>query len=211
MGMIDNLMGAVFPDKLVSILKKEKGSVGEGFKYLVLAGIVSILCTMVSLSVAGAGNVFEVGYFLFSIVSLVLTLLVTYVTIWLAAWLIGALLKGKADFGHLFFALALPSSAISIISALVSLILGFIPMFGAVVAGLIALLLALYGLYLAYLVFRTVYGFEMVNAIIALVIYIVVGFAITLIVMGVVLAAILTLLGIGAIGGAGAMGWRPVF
>jgi len=210
MGMIDNLMGAIIPNKLVAICKKEKGSVGEGFKYLVLAGVISILCTMISLTLAGTGGVFEVGYFLFAIVSLVLTLLLTYVAVWLAAWLISALLKGKAEFGQLFFALALPSSAIKIIIALVALILGFIPVMGAMIAGLIGLVLGLYGLYLAYLVFKTIYGFEMVNAIISLVLYIVVNIIITMIVMGVVLALIVGLLGIGAIGGAGAMGWTPV-
>lgn len=211
MGMIDNLMGALIPEKLVAICKKEKGSVGEGFKYLVLAGVISILCTMISLTVAGAGGVFEVGYFLFAIVSLVLTLVLTYVTVWLAAWLISALLKGKAEFGQLFFGLAVPSSAINILSALISLVLGFIPGFGAVIAGIIVLVLGLYALYLAYLVFKTIYSFEMVNAIIALVVYLVVGAVISMIVMGIVLVAILGLLGVGALGGAGAMGWTPVF
>ncbi len=209
MGMIDNLMGAIIPNKLVEICKKEKGSVGEGFKYLVLAGVISILCTMISLTLSGTPGVFEVGYLLFAIVSLLFTLVLAYVTVWLAAWIIGALLKGKADFGQIFFTLALPSSSVKIISALVALVLGIIPVLGPMVAGIIALLLGLYALYLAYLVFKTVYGFEMVNAIISLVIYIVVEIVITMIVMGIVLALVLGLLGLGALGGEAAAGWRP--
>jgi hypothetical protein len=141
----------------------------------------------------------------------VLTLLLTYVAVWLAAWLITALLKGKADFGQLFFALSVPSSSVKIITAVVAFVLGFIPVMGPMIAGLIGLVLGLYGLYLAYLVIKTVYGFEMMNGIIGLVIYILVEVIIGMVVAGIVLALILGLLGLGALGGAGAMGWKPVF
>ncbi|MDD2655320.1 MAG: YIP1 family protein [Candidatus ainarchaeum sp.] len=206
MGMIENLTGALFPAKLAAMVKKEKGSVGEGLKYLVLAGVISILLSMVSLTVSGTGTLMQAADFIGQVVLLVLGLVVALVAIWLTAWLVSALLKGKAEFGQLFFALSVPASAIQIVSAVVMFILGFIPMLGLAVAGIIGLLLWLYGFYLAYVVFRAVYGFEMMNAVISLVVYLVLTAIIGAIVLGIGLGIVAGILGLGAIGGAAAAG-----
>ena len=137
MGMIENLMGALFANKLTGMAKKEKGSVGEGFKYLIVAGVIVLLLGMLRILLQGvmggsavAGAAVDVMFFVLGVVSLVITLIVTYIVVWLFHWIATSMLKGKADFGQVFFCFAVLWSAVQLLTNIVSFVFGFLGTIG---------------------------------------------------------------------------------
>ncbi|MEW5997036.1 MAG: hypothetical protein AB1657_05610 [Candidatus Micrarchaeota archaeon] len=214
MGMFQNMVDALFPDKLVSMCKKEKGSVGEGFKYLIVAGIVSLVLGLVTrlvlnalgvgLGTAGAGAAaFDVAtYLIGGVIALVVGLVLTWLVLKIAHLAITALLKAKAGFGQMFFCVAVLWSAVQILNSVLSLL----PCIGAI----LMILLFLYSLYLLFMLFKAVYGFDTGGAIAALVVLVVVSVVIYGIFALVVMAALLGLLGLGALGTSGVLGFQPV-
>lgn len=197
--MFQNMMDALFPAKLVSLVKKEKGSVGGGLKYLLLAGIVALVLSTVTSVLAGPLSMFVLAL---GLVMLVINLVAAWVILKVSHVLIAALLKGKADFGQLFFSVAVLFSAVQILVAVLAFVFGFIPGIGGIVS-IIALLIWLYALYLLYLAVKTLYGFDLAGTVLSLVVMIVVA-GIVYTIVGIVLGILMLAIGLGVLASAGA-------
>ena len=167
--MIGKMIDALFPDKLVSMATKDKGTVGAGYKYLILAALVSVVLSAVGIFV-GVGDAAAAGtVVLMSIILMVISLVLVYVVQWIIHAVATRVFKGKGAFPQQFYIAALPSSAITIINSVVSFVIALVPAV-ACGGGIVNLVLGLYGLYLFYLVLKTIHGTDLVGTILTIII-----------------------------------------
>lgn len=214
--MIQNMLDALFPAKLAELCKKMKGGVGEGVKYIVAGGFVALVFAILRILLAGvisgtsglsvaASIAAVIGW----LVMLIPTIIITYLIVWIASMLIGALLGGKAAFPQLFLMFAVYGAGIQVLTGVLGLIVGIIAALSAGIGALllmaVSLLVGLYGLYLAFVVLKSIYGFETMKAVLSLIVYLVVLLVVWF-VIAMVLAVVFVMLGLGAYLTAGTVG-----
>lgn len=214
---------ALLPANLEEMAKKEKGTVKGGVIVYALAWLVSLilgaatllfavgvatpemqtLSQVVGLDVLGFMGL--VVLLITSIIGLVWGVASQYVSLYAGSWAATSMFKGKGKFEQLFYIAMLFTGALMIISAFMSILNVMLPMIVAV-TGIISLLLMVWTLYLLYFSIKKIFGLELVGALVSTLVVLIASFVLMMIVAVIVGIVLVTVLGVGAIGGAAASG-----
>ncbi len=178
--MYKKMVLSLVPDNLKKQLAEEKGTVGEGVKYVLLGSLVAgIINGIVILLYALMGG--DAASALFLVLAYVIAVPIISVIFSFIGngimYFIAKALGGNGTFGNQHYHFSVTGSGVSIVASLVS----WIPCIG----GVIGLVLGLYYFYVTYLIYRAVHNLSSGKAIVLTVLPIVV-----LIVLAIVFAAI---------------------
>ncbi len=162
---------SLIPDNLEKQLSSEKGEIGEGMKYYLLAALVVDITLLISvglqLALSGAGGAFEgadtaaiAGSSMIWILALlviipILLIILPFITTGLG-FILCKILGGTGTFANQFYQFAIVASGLMVINSIV----GLVPCLG----GLIAFALSIYYIYPTFLIYRSVHKLSNVRA-----------------------------------------------
>jgi hypothetical protein len=169
---------ALVPENLKGQLAKEKGDLGTGVKYWILASIVAMVvyAVVLGLQMLGFGammmasesdsSMMGLGMMggaelLGGVFGLILIPIFTLIGSFIACgvmWGIAKLLGGTGDFASQYYHFAVPGGGLMIVQSVV----GLVPCVG----GLVGLVLWVYSFYLAYLIYQSVHKISSGKAIV---------------------------------------------
>ena len=207
---------ALHPKNITEYAKASEGTVQDGIKVYVLAWFITLILGIIGFFVVGdeiagateisnltgmafVGALGVVTVILVSVVTLIIGIIMNYVTQYAGALCATSVFKGTGKFEKQFYIAMLFTGAIIIISSVIGFVDAFIPGF-MLVGGIIMLLIGIWSIYLLYLTIREVHKIDLVGGLISMLVVFIVSFAIAFVIM-----LILGLIGIGALA-AGALG-----
>jgi len=202
--MIQKFIDSIFPDKLAGMCKTEKGTLLQGL-LVMLVGLVIVHAIMLAGQLAS--NPFAMSVLTLTLISnaasIIISLVVLLVLHALLFFISTRVFKGTGTLDQQFYMASLPYVMMQIISAILDIPVLFFPNL-ICVFGIIGLVVALYGLYLLYIVVKNVHGLSSTDAAISIfltiVILVVVYFVVAFILVMLALGSILALAGSGATG-----------
>lgn len=177
MDMYRKMFLSLMPKNLKAQLAKDKGTVGDGVKYLLLASILATVFGIIGtvlqmlLQVSGGGSAVMFGAEFLVGVAMLLVLTPTTIIIWSfiatgAMYLLARTLGGAGTFESQYYHFAIAWGGLLMVLNIVSIV----PCLGQIVV----FLLAIFWLYLCYLVYMSVHKLSSGKAIVLVVLPIVV-------------------------------------